>query len=99
MFNRTSRIEKVKCDRCAELEGILDFEKKSNIQLKKQIEQKDTARKQPVPASTTSAPCPKCPTSQELLEQQKEENVEMMDQVMTQEKKTQEARAAKEVGS
>ncbi|CAF1053175.1 unnamed protein product [Adineta ricciae] len=92
----TSRTEKVKCDRCEELEGILHFEKKSNVQLKKQIEQKDTARKQPLPASTTSAPCPKCPTSQEMLDRQKEENIEMMDRVMTQEKKTQEARAAKE---
>ncbi|UJR24724.1 hypothetical protein I4U23_006096 [Adineta vaga] len=93
----TNRTEKMKCDRCDELEGILDSEKKSNLQLKKQIELKDVAKKQSAPPpTTTSASCPKCPTSQELLDRQKEDNIETMDQLMTQEKKTQEQRTAKE---
>jgi hypothetical protein len=91
---RASRVEKVKCDKCDELEATLDSEKKSNVQLKKQIELKDTNKKQP---TTNAGPCSKCPTSQELLDQQKEKNIETMDHVMTQEKKTQEERAGKEV--
>ena len=94
---RTGRVEKVKCDKCEELEGTLDAEKKSNVQLKKQLEQKDNSKKQTVATTASAAPCPKCPTAQELLDAQKEENVEVMDRVMSQEKKTQEERTAKEV--
>lgn len=92
----TSRAEKVKCDKCEELEAVLGNEKKSNAQLKRQIELKDVNRKQAATA-TNAGPCEQCPTSKELLDQQKEENVEVMGQVMNQEERTKQERTAKEV--
>ncbi|CAF3895433.1 unnamed protein product [Adineta steineri] len=99
----TSRTEKIKCDKCDELESMVEAEKQSNKELKKQIDQKDSNKKtsssSTAAAKTTvnSGPCPKCPTAQELLDNQKERNSQIMDQILDQEKQTQTERNAKEL--
>ena len=87
-LDRLNRPEKSKaCEKCDELEKLLDAERKANTQLKRLVEQK----------GTPNGPCASCPDLKQLLEIEKKNNGLLIEQFVNEKKRTEEERAAKEV--
>ncbi|CAF1008003.1 unnamed protein product [Rotaria sordida] len=92
----TNRPEKTKsCEKCEELEKMLDNERKSNAQLKRLIEQKENSKQQS--SSTNSGPCTKCSDLKNLLDIEKQNNQQLIEQLKLEKQQTQQERYAKEL--
>ncbi|CAF3687678.1 unnamed protein product [Rotaria sp. Silwood1] len=91
-----NRPEKTKsCEKCEELEKMLDNERKSSAQLKRLIEQKENSKQQQS-SSTNSGPCTKCSDFKKLLDIEKQNNQQLNEQLKLEKQHTQEERNAKE---
>ena len=73
---------------------MLDTERKSNTQLKRLIEQKETNKQS---STTNTGPCTKCPETKKLLEIEQQNNLHLTEQIKLEKKQTEEERSAKEV--
>ncbi|CAF2842944.1 unnamed protein product [Rotaria sp. Silwood2] len=90
-----NRPEKTKsCEKCEELDKMLDAERKSSTQLKRLIEQKENSKQQP--SSTNSGSCTKCSDYKKLLDIEKQNNLQLNEQLKFEKQQTQEERNAKE---
>ncbi|CAF1432670.1 unnamed protein product [Rotaria magnacalcarata] len=91
-----NRPEKTKpCEKCDELEKMLDTERKSSAQLKRLVEQKENSKQQT--SSTNSGPCTKCSDFKKLLDFEKQSNQQLTEQLKMEKQITQEERNAKEL--
>lgn len=95
-IDRLNRPEKSKpCEKCEEFEKMLDDERKSNAQLKKLVEQKETPKQQS--STNNSGPCTKCSDFKSLLDIEKQNNLQLTERLKLEKQQTQEERNAKEV--